>query len=283
MDLGRHLHELFRLRRSVIVCLLIAALAAVNTGYSFRSLFPPALEPRSVEMASATTEVLVDTPYSTVLDLRQGSSELEKMTSRAVLIGNVMASPPVLRYIGERAGVPAASIRAQPPLTPDFPRPLSGLGEDPATSDLLKSTDQHRLNITANPTVPILQVYAQAPSAEAATTLANASVDGLRDYLEDTARIQGTPTKDLVRLEQLGRASGAVINGGIRPQLILLTFLIVFGLCSATAIVISRVRRGWREAAAARAAASDDARHAAGEPDDEETVYLPPEIPARSA
>jgi len=281
MDLGRHLHELFRLRGSVIVCLLIASFAAINTTYSFRTLFPPSLEPRSVEIASATTEVLVDTPYSAVLDLRQGSSEMEKMTSRAVLIGNVMASPPVLRYIGDRAGVPAAAIRAQPPLTPDFPRPLSGFGEDPETKDLLKSTDQHRLNITANPTVPILQVYAQAPSAEAAATLANASVDGLRDYLEDTARTKGTPTKDVVRLQQLGRASGTVINPGIRPQLIVLAFLIVFGLCAATAVLIDRMRRGWREAAKARRAAGEEARNLLRDAASE-TTYRPRE-PTRSA
>jgi hypothetical protein len=283
MDLGRHLHELFRLRRSVIICLLLASIAAINSAYSFRSLFPPALEPRSVEMASATTEVLVDTPYSAVLDLRQGSSEMESMTSRAVLIGNVMASPPVLRYIGERAAVPAEAIRAQPPLTPDFPRPLSGFGEDPETRDLLKSTDQYRLNITANPTVPVLQVYAQAPSADAAATLANASVEGLRDYLEDTARTEGTPTKDVVRLQQLGRASGTVINGGVRPQLIVLTFLIVFGLCSATAILIDRMRRGWKQAAAAHDVTAEDLRDLDLFDDEAGATYLPPKAPARSA
>jgi hypothetical protein len=242
MELGRHLRELFRLRLSVVVCFALAALAAVNIVYHV-----PSLEPRQVDMASSTTELLVDTPLSTVLDLRQGSSELEKMTSRAVLIGNVMASPPVLAYIGRRAGVPPSRIRAQPPLTPDFPRALSGLGEDPHTSDLLKSTDQYRLNIQSNPTVPILQIYAQAPSAKAAATLANASVDGLRDYLDDTAKAQGTPKEELVRLEQLGRAEGVVINGGIRYQLVVLTFMVVFAFSSATAILIARVRRGWRE------------------------------------
>ena len=101
MDLGRHLRELFSLHRSVVVCLVIALLAALNTVYRL-----PSLEPRSVEMASATAEVLVDTRMSAVHDLRQGSSEFEKMTNRAVLIGNVMASPPVLRYISARSGVP---------------------------------------------------------------------------------------------------------------------------------------------------------------------------------
>lgn len=248
MDLGRHLRELFGLHRSVVLCFLVATLATVNMSYKL-----PSLEPRAVEMASATTEVLVDTQLSSVHDLRQGSAEFEKMTNRAVLIGNVMASPPVLRYIGRRAGVAPERIRAQPPLTPDFPRPLSGFGEDPKTRDLLESTDQYRLNIQANPTVPILQVYAQAPSADAAATLANSAVVGLRDYLEDTARAQGTPAEDLVRLSALGRAKGVVINGGIHFQLALVTFLVVFGVSAATAILVARIRRGWREAEDAEA------------------------------
>jgi hypothetical protein len=243
MDLGRHLRELFSLHRSVVICLTLAALAALNTVYRL-----PSFEPRAVEMASATAEVLVDTQRSSVHDLRQGASEFEKMTNRAVLIGNVMASPPVLRYIGARSGVSPARIRVQPPLTPDFPRPLSGFGEDPKTRDLLRSTDQYRLNIQANPTVPILQIYAQAPNAKASATLANAAVDGLRDYLDATAKAQATPAEDVVRLEPLGRAKGEVINGGIRIQLAVATFLVVFGLTAASAVLIGRVRKGWQEA-----------------------------------
>jgi hypothetical protein len=159
-----------------------------------------------------------------------------------------MASPPVLIYIGRRAGVNPQMIRAQPPLTVDFPRPLSGFGEDPKTRDLLRSTDQYRINIQANPTVPILQVYAQAPSAKAAATLANASVEGLRDYLEAAAKEQGTPPGDIVRLSSLGRAHGKVITGGIRWQLGFVTFLVVFGLSAATAVFLSRIQRGWKEA-----------------------------------
>ena len=243
MDLGRHLHELFTLRRSAVICLVLATLAALNMIYHL-----PSFQPRAVEMASATTEVLVDTHKSAVHDLRQGSSEFQKMTNRAVLIGNVMASPPVLLYIGRRAGVNPQIIRAQPPLTVDFPRPLSGFGEDPKTRDLLRSTDQYRIDIQANPTVPILQVYAQAPNAKAAATLANASVDGLRDYLEVTAKEQGTPAGDVVRLSPLGHAHGKVITGGIRWQLAFVTFIIVFGLSAATAVLLSRIRRGWKEA-----------------------------------
>ncbi|MGI9098352.1 MAG: hypothetical protein ACR2H2_07645 [Solirubrobacteraceae bacterium] len=244
MELGKHLRELFRLRLAVVICFALASFAALTMTYKV-SLMPPRLEPRALEIASAKTEVLVDTPKSTVLDLGQGASEFAGMTNRAVLIGNVMVSAPVLAYIARRAGVPAGVIRAQAPLTPDFPRPLSGVDEQKRTSDLVRSTDQYRLNIQTNPTVPILEIFAQAPSAEAASTLANAAVDGLRDYLQAKARSQGTTDSDTVRLAQLGRASGVVINGGVRPQLAILSFLIVFALSSATAMFVARVRRGW--------------------------------------
>jgi hypothetical protein len=49
-------------------------------------------------------------------------------------------------------------------------------------------------------------------------------------------------------LTQLGHADGAVINGGARPQVIALTFFIVFALSAATAVFLGRVRRGWSQA-----------------------------------
>jgi hypothetical protein len=244
MELGKHLRELFRLRFAVVVCLSLATFAALLLSYKV-SVLPPKLESRSLEIASARTDVLVDTPLSTVLDLRQGASEIQGMTNRAVLIGNVMVSPPVLAYIGRRAGVPPDVIQTQTPLTPDFPRPLAAAGQEKHTSDLFKSTDQYRLNIQANPTVPILEILSEAPNAKAAATLANAAVDGLRDYLAVQARTHGTAIDDQVRLSQLGRADGRVINGGVRWQMAMLSFVIVFALSAATAVFIARVRRGW--------------------------------------
>lgn len=255
MELGRHLQELFRGRVAAAICLTLALFAALNINYKV-GLLPPGLEARSVEIATAKTEMLVDGPVSTVIDLRQGSADIQGMTNRAVLIGNIMVSEPVLAYIGKRANIAPQTIRGQAPLTQDFPRPIADGTDDPATKDLLRSTDQYRLNIQTNPAVPIIEIFAQAPSAQAAATLANASVDGLRDYLAQVAQVRGTPQNEQVSLTQLGRAEGEVINGGVRPQLMILSFLIVFGLSAATAVFIGRVRRGWQQAAAAEAAAA---------------------------
>jgi len=246
MELGKHLREFFRLPLAVLICFALAAYASLSISYEVR-LAPPGLEPRSLEFASATSEVLVDTPFSTAVDLRQGSADIEAMTSRATLLGNVIASPPVLGYIARRAGVPTASIRAQAPLTPDFPRPVPPPGEERSSRDLLRIPDEYRINIQVDPSVPILRVIAQAPTARKAQTLADAAISGLKEYLDAVARAEATPMQDRVRLEPLGRAQGAEVNGGVRLQASAVTFFVVFGLSAAAAVFLARVRRGWRE------------------------------------
>lgn len=243
MELGRHLNELWRLRFGVGICVGLAMIAALMITYKV-NLFPPGLKARSLQIATASTEVLVDTPRSAILDLRQDLFDIESLTNRTVLLGNVMASPPVLAYIGRRAGVPPDVIKSSTPRTPNSPRPFVAPGEEKKAGDLLRSTDQYRLDIEADPTVPVLRIYAQAATARGAEELANASVDGLRDYLDQQARAQRVGLDEQVRLQQLGRASGAVINPGVRVQVMFLTFLVVFAVSAAAAIYLARLRRG---------------------------------------
>lgn len=274
MELGRHLAELWRIRHAVAGCLVLALVAAVVATHKV-SLLPPELSPRALEIASASTDVLVDTPKSAVLDLRQDLFDITSLTNRAVLLGNVMASPTVLAYIGRRAGVRPDAIEAVTPRTPNSPRPFVSPGNEKRATDLLRSTGQYRLSIEANPTVPVLKIYAQAPTAKAAQELANSSVDGLRDYLVQQAVARGVQRDKQVRLVQLGRAHGAVINGGVRFDVALLTFLVVFTLAATAAIFVARVRRGFELAERERHAAQrggtgeGDARSAASTDADE--------------
>jgi hypothetical protein len=247
VELGRHLRELFRLRMAAIVCIMLGILAAVWVSYQIQ-LSPPAISPRSIEIASASTEVLVDTPFSAAVDLRQGRGSFEAMTSRATLLGNVIASPPVLEHIARRAHVPVEAIRAQPPLTPDFPRPIAQPGQEPAAKDILRLPQEYRINVQVDPSVPVLRVVSQAPTAAQAVTLANASIEGLEDFLDAVAAREATPPQDRIRLVRLGHSRGVVINGGVRLQASILAFLIVFGLSAAATIFLGRMRGGWREA-----------------------------------
>jgi hypothetical protein len=242
MKLGMLLHQLWHRRLVVVVSLLIAALAAVFSAYKI-SLSAPGLHPRAISMAAASTQVLVDNPYTIVLDLNQGSYQLQQMAQSATLLGNVVASLPVREDIARRVGVPVQSIQTTSPATPQFPQAITS-PQNRKTTDLLASNDQYRINIQANPTVPILDIYTEAHSVAMAKALANAAVVGLRDYLSTVA--QGFPARHQVRIEQLGQAEGGDVTGGLRVEVLALVFFFAFVLSSAAILLFARVVRGWK-------------------------------------
>jgi hypothetical protein len=256
MDFGVRLRRLSEMKVGLAGCLVIALIAAVWSLESV-SLLPPKLTPRSLEMATASTHAVVDTPRSTLLDLRQDTYELEGLTKRAVLLGNVIANGPVKESIARQVGIPVTVLRVDAPLTAKQPRARVEAGNEKKASDILKSNNQYRLNIQANPTAPMLDIYAQTPTARSAEALANAAVKSLQDYLDDLARTQRTPEEAQIRLVQLGTARGTVINEGVHWQVAFLAFVLTFAFGCATLIFLSRVSRGWRiESLSERAAAS---------------------------
>lgn len=244
MQLGRHLRELWGHRIGLIASLILA-LCATLWSVGKVSVFPPSVKPRVLSVSAANTRALVDAPHSAVLDLKTTTQSMVGMTNRGVLIGNVMASEPVREYIGRRAGIPGELLQVASPVTPDFPRPLASSGKK-SPRDIMKSPNEYRLSIQANPTVPIVDIYAEAPTPELAQALANGAVDGMQDYLKDVATAQHVPADRRVRLEQFGRAKGAEINPGIRLKLGVLTFLFVFAAASVTVLAFERVRQGWK-------------------------------------
>lgn len=243
------------MKLGVGISLAVATLAAVWSVEKI-SLSPPSLSSRSLEMATATAHVAVDTPQSMMIDLREDTYDITALTNRAVVLGNVIASTPIELRIAQRAHVPAELLRIQAPLTPhQASLPVNSQTARHVT-DILKSMDQYRIEIDANPTVPMLDIYAQTPSAQSAAALANAAVDELKAYLSRLATTQNTPSKDRIHIVQLGRATGTVINQGVKLQVAVLVFILTFLVCCATVIVVARVRAGWRLEALSESASS---------------------------
>lgn len=255
MEFGKRLRTLWRLKVWVTLCLLVSVAAAIWSVAQI-SLSPLGLTARKMQMATASTHILIDSKSSMLIDLRENTYNMEGLRNRTVLLGNVAASSDVRTRVAQRVGIPAGVLRVQPPLTPEMTTRPPGSENSQATTDILKSTDEYRLNIQSNPSVPMLDIYAQAPSAEAAAALANGMVDELTRYMKDLAASQRTPDKMQIRLLPLGRAQGAVINGGVDRQVAVLVFLITLGITAATVIFFSRVRAGWRAARLAEQTAS---------------------------
>jgi hypothetical protein len=248
MAFGIRIRGLWNIRGWVAVCAGFALLAAVWSVAQI-SLLPRGLKSRSLQMATASAQVVVDTPTSTLVDARQDTHGLDALTNRALLLGNVMASPQVRADIARRTHIPFDKLQVVPPITAKQPRVLAEAGHERHTSDILKLNGQYRLYIKANPTVPFLQIYAQSPDADSAAALANAAVGGMQSYIAQLAQSTRTPVTRQIRLMQLGRAQGVVINKGIRWRVAFLAFSLAFAASCATAIWLRRAREGWRLAA----------------------------------
>jgi hypothetical protein len=248
MGIGIRMRRLWEVKAGVAACITLALIAAIWSIDKI-SLFPPALTPRALELGTASTQVVVDTPRSAILDLRRDTYSLDGLTNRAVLVGNVVASAPVRESIAARADVPIEALRIAPPLTPKQPRASVQEDSQRHTTDILKTNEEYRLLVRANPSAPVLYIYAQTPTAKSAGKLANAAVDAMRRYVADVAKSEGTPVDQRVRLRQLGRAEGAVINDRVTWAVAVLAFLLTFVVSCATLILLTRIRQGWRMAA----------------------------------
>lgn len=244
MLIGLYLREIWRHKAALVVVGLVAALATVQVVWGI-SLSPPGVGKDSLQMASASGEVVVDTPRSSAVDPQVDAYTLKSLSNRALILGNVMASPPVREYIAARAGVPLDKVRVEPPLTPEQPRPLADSAHSPHIADLVKRPDEYRLSVQATPMAPVLDLYAVAPTATAARALTTAAVAGLRTYLASLDRSRHVPPSDRVRLERLGVGQAGAIAAGASLQLGLLTFLVAFALGCVAILALERVRRGW--------------------------------------
>jgi len=223
---------------SVLIALFCAMASVSKVG-----LFPPKFTPRNFDTAGAVTHVLVDRDRSRITDRRAGWLYFDLSKTRADLLAHLMVTPPVVDYIARRAGVPAEQIAAVAPI----PGLLGEPGSEQRARDLLLATKPYRLEAQASSGTQVIDVYVQAPSVAQAERLADASVEGLRDYLaaseaSKTARKPGH--KDIpLNLVQLGPARGAVLTGGTRIKLAALTFLLAFALAYGALRALLAVRR----------------------------------------
>jgi hypothetical protein len=241
---GERLYKLWQHRQGVLVSLIAAAIACALALYR-PTLSPPGLHTRDLTIGSAAGEVLVATPN---LAVGASSNDYLALVNSATLVGNLMTSGAVLNEAARSVGVPPRSIQATAPMTANVPRALIEPGSGGFATDLVASPDRYRLEIQADPSVPVLHVYAQAPSAAAASKLANAAITATGSYLAANQAHAKVPVAQRIVAQQLGPVQAGVANPGGRVQIALLVFFGVFGACLFLTAIIAHVSRGFRTA-----------------------------------
>jgi O-antigen ligase len=221
------------------VVALLAAIASVT----HVSLTPPSLGTRDLARGAATTRILVDLP-----EQERGhvsAPEFEAMSKRASLISSVLASPPVLHRIAAELGVDDNEVTAATEITEGVPLALIEPNEEKRANEILVSHDGYRLDIQANPTLPIIDVYAQAPTPAAAAELADAVGPAGNEYTDVMADRDHFPVGNRVELKQLGAAASAAISPTAPIEIFALTFIVVFGVAFGLLCGAAAIRQGW--------------------------------------
>jgi hypothetical protein len=236
--LGMHLREVWQHKIALATVVVVALLVAARV-YGFGLVPPSGLKAAEGE---ATARVLVDTPESTTVDLRQSTYDIEELNSRAKLVGNAIGIAAVREMIGEKVGVSPSEISLQTPLTAEYAE-RTGVLAEPAMP--------YRLDVQADPTVPVIDVVGAAPTEDEARALVAATTSSLTEYVAALPKGKGKQKEVRLVPRQLGQ-----VESHSRPQpgkafSAFLAFLVILTIGSATVVFVSRQRREYRRASEA--------------------------------
>jgi hypothetical protein len=254
MEFALLLRELLRRWPLLVVGVLIAAVAAIFSVYHLEG---SKLKARSLQYSSASTQVLVDTPASVLGNVSQS---FEPLSARAVVYANFMASPAVLKLIGEHAGIPGNQIYAAGPVDELQPRAVQEPTALKRNVEITGETDPYRLNFNSTTNVPTITIYSQAPATAQALALANGAVAGLKQYVASVETTNRIPSHSRVIIRQLGPATGSVVDGGISKALMAIVFLATFLLWCVLVLAGARFRETWRASAVLAGRAKGEGR-----------------------
>lgn len=235
MDAVTTLRELWRRRRYVAAVCAIALVAAA--AFTFNS--------HRYSVSVASVRILVDTPSSQVVQVAPKGSDT--LGTRADLLASVMIDGTVKSDIANRAGLQPGQLvgvtdaATQPSAT--GPAPVST-----PTGPQAYVLSTQVLTDSAGNELPIIEVDAQAPTATAATKLADAAVTGLRAYLDSTAALQRVAQPDRLQLIGLGAPQASTeVRGSSRAIGLVIAILVLVVGCGVILAVVALVR-GWRAA-----------------------------------
>lgn len=237
------IRQLWSRKLLVGLVIVIAALAAILSAYSF-SLSPPGLQSRALTVGAASSQILVDSPKSALVD-GASSGTFEALSTRAKIYGEYLSSLAARKQIAKLAGVPPASISSSGPFSSATGQNnYENQSSEDRANEILQEGAQSRLVFTGQEGVPILTVDAQAATAARAVDLANASFITLKRYVNSLS-VDGEDVKRGVTVRELGAPEGGTIGSGNDVVLMALAFLAILVLGCAAILVVPRFTQRW--------------------------------------
>ncbi|MDX6601868.1 MAG: hypothetical protein QOF13_1070 [Solirubrobacterales bacterium] len=238
------IRQLWQRKALVALVLALAVFAAILTAYRV-SVSPVGLHKRTLQVAAASSQILIDSPNSTLVD-GASAETFNALATRAKIYGQYLSSLEARRQIAKQVGVAPETISTAGPFSPETGRvsyEAQPAGE--RASELLKEGAVYRLVFTAQESVPILSVSSQAPTTDRAIALASASFHTLTDYV-DRLEAESKPVSRGVTVRELGAPQGGTLGDSNGLILMVLAFLAVAGLGCAAILIVPGFARRWR-------------------------------------
>jgi hypothetical protein len=253
MELTEIIRTLWERKVALAIVVGLALLAGLSTVYR---ISPSGLSSRSYEFGAAQAQLLVDSPRSSLLDLTQ---ETPPLAERAAVYAQFMRSNAIKAAIAEEAGIPVNQVTTEGPYTAagatqNIPRPA-----ETRSNEIRGEGKLYRLVFDYQPDLPVISIYAQAPTEEAAVKLASGTVKGVSEYVSKLEDESAVPEQARTHIRELGPAEGGTVNSGVDPLVMLLAFMAT--LLAGCGVIVGAValRRGLRQAAVAARAPAEQA------------------------
>ena len=225
---------------------LLALLTGIAVMYKL-----PSLQKRSYDVGVATGQLLIDTPDSQVVAL--APKGLDTLGVRANLIASLMAAGAVQSAIAQQAGLHPGQLAATTdaatlgPVASGISSPVSATPSSRQDAYILTT---HTLSDLSNDPLPIIQFTAQAPNPAAALRLANATITGLREYLNTKAATDQIPEAGRLRVSDTSVPQVTTQSRGPTAPMAILAAVLVFVVGCAAIVGFPVLARSWRAAEA---------------------------------
>jgi hypothetical protein len=234
--------EVWSRKRLLAIVLGISILTGLFLAY--RPGFPP--RSRQYQVSLASSNILVDTSNSQVVDVGGRGPDLPTLASRANLLGNLMTVGPLKAAIAKSAGISPDDLVVVPPANPETP----GVAPAPVKTSQSRNVPDAEatiLTLSTDDTLPIIHVVAQAPDPTTASKLSGGTIVELRKYLGSVAATQDIPAAHQLVVRQFGTPLVGTAMRGL-PRSFALAATIIVALLGCGAIVGgSWFIRSWRQ------------------------------------
>jgi len=247
MDTITILRELWHRRLLVAGVVVLSALAG----------FAISLSSHPQHVARASAHLLVDTPSSQVIDVAPKGGD--QLGGQALLLAGLMVDGPIKATIAHDAGLNPNQITGTS-------ESITGAGSSaPGAAARPYRMSTQVLTDSSGQQLPIIEIDVQAPSASAATRLAQAALTGVQSYENSVASSEKITSQHRLRLNSLGVTQATVTTSGSAMLVSLLVAIGVLLVGCGLVVAGSALRRRLRAAAAAERFSSGGLLAADGE------------------